>query len=401
MNSGAQSREVTIVNNTTQRNRRYSFLLMIAHMCDDINQGALVATIPFLVLYGGYSYAAAAAVLFASNAASGIIQPLFGWLGDKVSRPWFMSLGIFLAGLGMTGVGLFSDYPLVMASAVVSGIGIAMFHPEGGRLANLVAGEQKGSGMSIFAVGGKLGFTVGPLIAAAVLSTWGMAGTVVFIIPSALCAVILLAFTRTFISFGVADAENKSVLEVKDNWRAFGIVMGAISMRSIVYYALISFVPLFLVANLGQSESFSSSVISLFAIVGAFGTIASGWVGQRTGAKPLIIGSYTILAVLIALFAFNQSLLVALGLIVVMAIFVDLAYPSAVALGQGFVPNHLGMASGISFGVMVCIGGVMSPVLGLVGDVVGLQPVILLLVVVALIGAGIALFIPSKKGLRR
>lgn len=386
--------------NATRRKRRYSYLLMVAHMCDDINQGALVATIPFLVLYSGYSYAATAALLFASNAASAVIQPLFGWLGDKTSRPWFMALGIFLAGLGMTGIGLFSDYAFIMVSAVVSGIGVAMFHPEGGRLANLVAGEKKGSGMSIFAVGGKLGFTVGPLIAAAALSAWGMAGTVVFIIPATICAVVLLVFNRTFLSFGVSDAAHKSELGIKDDWRAFGIVMGAISTRSIVYYALISFVPLFLVANLGQSESFSSSVISLFAIVGAFATLISGWVGQRTGAKALMILSYAITAGVIALFAFNQSLLVALALVMVMAVFVDLSYPSAVALGQSFVPNHLGMASGISFGVMVCIGGVMSPVLGLVGDAVGLQPVMLLLVVIALIGAGIALCIPSRKGIQ-
>lgn len=386
--------------NRGRSDRRYSYLLMTAHLCDDLNQGALVATIPFLVLYSGYSYAATAALLFASNAASAAIQPLFGWLGDKTPRPWLMALGIFLAGLGMAGVGFFTTYPLIMASAVVSGIGVAMFHPEGGRLANLVAGEQKGSGMSIFAVGGKLGFTIGPLIAATVLSMWGMIGTVVFIIPATVCAVILLGFNKTFVAFGVSNSSQNDQIEIKDNWKAFGIVMGALSTRSIMYYALISFVPLFLVANLGQSESFSSSVISLFAMIGAIGTIASGWVGQRTGAKQLIVGSYAIAAVLIALFAFNQSLVVALVIVVVLAIFVDLSYPSAVALGQSFVPNHLGMASGISFGVMVCIGGVMSPVLGLVGDAVGLRPVMMLLALIAFVGVVIALFIPSKKGLR-
>ena len=96
-----------------------------------------------------------------------------------------------------------------------------------------------------------------------------------------------------------------------------------------------------------------------------------------------------------AFFAFNQSLIFAVILIMLLAIVVDLSYPSAVALGQGFVPNHLGMASGLSFGVVVCIGGIASPILGSVGDTIGLQPVMLVLVGVAVVGILAALAIPN------
>lgn len=61
--------------NKPKHDRRYSYLMMIAHLCDDLNQGALVAVIPFLVLHNGYSYAEVTALLLASNAASAIIQP--------------------------------------------------------------------------------------------------------------------------------------------------------------------------------------------------------------------------------------------------------------------------------------------------------------------------------------
>lgn len=155
-------KQTTIPADTSTSNKKLSYLLMAAHLCDDVNQGALVALMPFLVLHYGYSYAAVTALLFASNAASAIIQPLFGWLGDRHQRPWLMAVGIFLAGIGIALIGVMPNYELDLAAAMVSGIGVAMFHPEGGRLANLVAGAQKGTGMSIFAVGGKLGFTFGP-----------------------------------------------------------------------------------------------------------------------------------------------------------------------------------------------------------------------------------------------
>lgn len=386
--------------NKPKHDRRYSYLMMIAHLCDDLNQGALVAVIPFLVLHNGYSYAEVTALLLASNAASAIIQPLFGWLGDKKPRPWLMAAGIFLAGIGMAGVGVLPNYPLIMASAMLSGIGVAMFHPEGGRLGNLTAGEQKGKGMSIFAVGGKLGFTFGPLVATAAITLWGLPGTLIFIIPSTLCAAILLSQNKALLSYSNPDKQSSDDSLYQDNWVGFGFVMGAISCRSIMYYAFLSFIPLFLVYNLGQEEAFASSVISLFALVCAVGTIASGWAGQLLGAKKLIIVSYACVAIEVIIFAFNGSLIVALILIALLALTCDISYPSAVAMGQSFVPHHLGMASGLSFGVMVCIGGLMTPVFGLIGDYFGLQVVMLCVTAIALLGIIITLFIPKNRPMR-
>lgn len=386
--------------NKPKHDRRYSYLMMIAHLCDDLNQSALVAVIPFLVLHNGYSYAEVTALLLASNAASAIIQPLFGWLGDKKPRPWLMAAGIFLAGIGMAGVGVLPNYPLIMASAMLSGIGVAMFHPEGGRLGNLTAGEQKGKGMSIFAVGGKLGFTFGPLVATAAITLWGLPGTLIFIIPSTLCAAILLSQNKALLSYSNPDKQSSDESLYQDNWVGFGFVMGAISCRSIMYYAFLSFIPLFLVYNLGQEEAFASSVISLFALVCAVGTIASGWAGQLLGAKRLIIVSYACVAIEVVIFAFNGSLIVALILIAFLALTCDISYPSAVAMGQSFVPHHLGMASGLSFGVMVCIGGLMTPVFGLIGDYFGLQVVMLCVTAIALLGIIITLFIPKNRPMR-
>lgn len=383
-----------------KQGRGYSYLMMVAHLCDDLNQGALVAVIPFLVLHNGYSYAEVTALLLASNAASAIIQPLFGWLGDKKPRPWLMALGIFLAGIGMAGVGVLPNYPLIMASAMLSGIGVAMFHPEGGRLGNLTAGEQKGKGMSIFAVGGKLGFTFGPLVATAAITLWGLPGTLIFIIPSTLCAAVLLSQNKALLGFSNPDKGSSADNLYKDNWVGFGFVMGAISCRSIMYYAFLSFIPLFLVYNLGQEEAFASSVISLFALVCAVGTIASGWAGQALGAKKLIIVSYACVAVEVIIFAFNGSLIIALILIALLALTCDISYPSAVAMGQSFVPHHLGMASGLSFGVMVCIGGLMTPVFGLIGDYFGLQVVMLCVTAIAILGIAITLFIPKNRPMR-
>lgn len=204
---------------------------------------------------------------------------------------------------------------------------------------------------------------------------------------------------RTFLAYGAA-AKAHDDSEAHDSWKGFGITMGAISCRSIMYYALLSFIPLFLVANLGQEESFASSVLSLFALMCAAATIASGWIGQKTGAKPLIVASYALVAIEVVALALSNNVVAALILVVLLALCCDISYPSAVALGQSFVPHHLGMASGLSFGVMVCIGGMMAPVLGLIGDAFGLRAALFSVAAFALLGIVFALLIPKNRPMR-
>ena len=88
-----------------QSNRKYLYALMGGHLCTDINQGALTAVLPFLVMYDGFSYAEVSLVIFGSTIMSAIVQPLFGVLGDRKARPWVMAVGVFLAGLGCSASG--------------------------------------------------------------------------------------------------------------------------------------------------------------------------------------------------------------------------------------------------------------------------------------------------------
>ena len=377
----------------SEGNKKYSLMLMDGYLCTDINQGALSAVLPFLVMYDGFSYAEVSLVIFASTIMSAIVQPLFGVLGDRKARPWFMALGVFLAGLGMFGVGLAPDLRVIVPSAMLSGIGIAMFHPEGGRLANLVAGEHKGRGMSIFAVGGNVGFATGPVLVAIFIGTFGMAGTIAFLIPSTLYALFLLRMNATFKSFGLVDAAVVSGKDGRDRWGVFSVVIAALSIRSIIFYGSLSFIPLFVVGVLGQPESVGSLMITTYSLVGVFATLLSGRVSERFGAAELLAGCLVVIMAALLVLAGLPYLPVTVTVVVVLALAMNLSYPSTVTLGQSFLPNHLGTASGLSYGLVTCIGGIASPGLGLVGDAFGLIPVFLLLAVAAAVSLAFALVV--------
>ena len=122
-------------------NYRNIGLLTAGHLVTDINQGALPAILPFLIAERKLTYGAAAGLVFALSMTSSIAQPLFGLYSDRLSKPWLMPIGIFLAGAGLAMLGLTSNYWLSFTTAAVSGIGIAAFHPEGARLITFVSGE--------------------------------------------------------------------------------------------------------------------------------------------------------------------------------------------------------------------------------------------------------------------
>ena len=172
-------------------------------------------------------------------------------------------------------------------------------------------------------------------------------------------------------------------------WR--GTAIG--SIRSIIFYGSLSFIPLFVVGVLGQPESVGSLMITTYSLVGVFATLLSGRVSERFGAAELLAGCLVVIMAALLVLAGLPYLPVTVTVVVVLALAMNLSYPSTVTLGQSFLPNHLGTASGLSYGLVTCIGGIASPGLGLVGDAFGLIPVFLLLAVAAPVSLAFALVV--------
>ena len=369
---------------------RLPYILMGGHICVDAAQGGLASVLPFLAMQSGWSYLEVTTLILASNIASAIIQPLFGWLGDKHARPWLMAVGVLLAGAGIAFVGVLDSFWLVVASAMVSGIGNAMLHPEGARLANLTGGDDKAVSMSVFSVGGQIGFCLGPIISVAAITAFGLPGTLVYLAICVPYAVLLFAFNSRFRSFGVRNIEDEASAAAKDRWGAFTIVLGALSVRSIVFYGVTSLFPLFLVGAFAVSEDSAALLITAFSVMVAVATAVSGFVSHKIPTPKLMVLCFALMAASLAAFVTSGNVWLCVCLVMVLAWTVNLFNPPAVALSQSYLPAHLGMASGLSFGVAVCVGGVLAPVLGAVGDAIGLTPVIWVMFGIALLGLACA-----------
>ena len=139
-------------------------LLSLAHMCSDINGGAIPALLPFLVVAFGYSYTDAAVIMFGYACVASLVQPFFGWLSDKWSCFWFIPAAILTMGCAMGAMGFVSSYWGIWICACLCGMGSSLFHPEAARYTNYLSGHSKGAGMSLFSIGGNTGFILGPII---------------------------------------------------------------------------------------------------------------------------------------------------------------------------------------------------------------------------------------------
>ena len=376
--------------------RRHSYLLTLGHTCTDINQGALPAMLPFLIKFYDLSYTEATALVFASSIVSVLIQPLFGYLGDKVDRPWFMSLGVLLAGTGIAAMGLIDSYWFIFCCALVTGTGVALFHPEGGKLANTVAGKSKGAGVSNFSVGGNLGFALGSILVVFTLSTWGMRGTVLFLIPAVIAALILLSQTRAYQRLTVQEAERISKTEQpvqQDNWVGFTKISMVNIARAVIGNAMITFVPLYWIAILGQTEQQGSLMLAVYSTAGAIATFLGGRIADRVGFKRIVTISIGLVGPLLVIFLLMGHLVFATILVVLCGLMLSIGYAPTVALGQAYLPNRIGFASGISLGVVVSMGGIAALGLGTIGDTWGLQTSMAIVCIVAFIGFGAALLL--------
>jgi len=382
------------------------YLLMLGHLSVDMNQGALPAALPFLIAFKGMNYTSATGLVFASNITSSIVQPLFGYLGDRSARFWVMSLGILLAGSGFAMVGLLDNYWAIFIAVMVSGVGNAIFHPEGGRLANQVSDTNKGANMSIFAVGGSLAFAIGPLILSSSMTGFGIKGTSVFFIPAIIMAIVSLAMVMNMRKETegkvLPDRNDNAELQSneateKDDWPAFVKLSVFVFFRSTILSGLFTFIPLYWVGVLMQTQAAGSIALSILAFASVFSTLVGGFLADRIGYKiVMVISSVTIIPFLVV-FTFVPNLLLSFILLIPMGFVIQLCFSPVIATGQKFVPRHIGFASGVTMGMGVTVGGITAPILGKISDLYGLTTTFQILIILACIAAITAFIVPRRK----
>ena len=358
-------------------------LISAGHLSCDLNGSALPALLPYLTAAHGFDYQMCGSLTFAYASVSSIVQPFLGLAADRTSRMWFIPLGILFAGCGLAAVGFLDSYLSIVMALVFCGMGGALFHPEGARCANLVSGNRKGVGLSLFSVGGNGGLVLGPLLVVLfvggvslpgglVVGGFGLPGTIFFALIG-LCTATLIFWRLSRWKLSPARPSEQAVVKdpLTNDWRAFGILMGCILTRAILSSGLNTYLPLYWTTVFQLPVQMGNLVLTFFCVFGVVGNLFGGAAADRWGFGRIIrLASFCTLPCIV-LFPFLKNPYLAALVLVPIALGLFAPFSAMVVLGQRSLARNMGLASGITLGVAVSIGGMFAPVLGWIADTMG------------------------------
>jgi FSR family fosmidomycin resistance protein-like MFS transporter len=287
------------------------------------------------------------------------------------------------------------SYGLVFLLVVVSGLGIAAYHPEGSKFAAYASGERRASGMSAFSIGGNVGYALGPICAGLAVASLGLRGGWLLVVPCVAVAALLVRRHGYLASFAPDRDAARGAAAGEDDTRSLVLLLGVIAFRSCAWFGLLTFVPLWEV-SLGHTKSYGSHLLALMLLAGGVGTIAAGPAADRFGRLRVLLVSLVATPLLIAGFIVFGGAVGAACLALVGPCVVGTFGVTAV-MSQEYLPARIGMASGLAIGMSVGLGGIAAVVLGAVADAVDLRSAMWVAAAAPLVAIGLALFLPAAQ----
>lgn len=370
--------------------------ISFSHMINDVSQGAIPALLPFLVIEHGLSYLAVSGVVLAATVISSLIQPFLGFYSDRHSSPWLMPVGMLTGALGIAMAGVAPTYWLIIACVLLSGVGVAAFHPEGSRYANYISG-QRATGMSYFTVGGTLGFALGPVLLTPLVINFGLKGTIWMIVPALLVAVPLFRELPRLANFRPSGSLiNPSEKSEPNMWGAFGRLTTVIVLRTALYFGLMSFVPLYYLDVHKVSVVEANFALTAMLVSGAIGSLLGGFLADRFGLKKVLVGSLFMTTPLLIIFLSSEGILSVILLALTGTTTIGSA-SIAVLMGQSYLKSHIGVASGITIGSAIGLGGLAIPVFGALADYHGLMITMYSMTILPVAACVMALTLPELR----
>jgi MFS transporter, FSR family, fosmidomycin resistance protein len=369
-------------------------LLSLGHLVTDVYQGSLPVILPFLKARLSLSFEMVTAIVMASSLTSSVVQPLFGYLSDKKGKLFLLPLGCFLAGAGLSLLSLPSHYPAVVLLVIISGLGVASFHPEGYKTAHFFTGDRMAAGMAVFAVGGNLGFALGPILSGYIITHLGFNFLPVLIIL-AVIVVLLLLFARK--SLAAAQKFPSTTTKTQENaqkgaYLSLSFIIATVVMRSWTQFGLTTFIPFYVIDYLKGDPLYASKLISVFLLGGVAGTLAGSPLADRWGYKryltlSMILTSLSFPAIFFARGAMLFVVLFTIGIVLISS------FTITIVMAQQLLPKNLGTASGLMVGFAIGVGGLGVWILGIVADHFGVPTALESIWVLPIIGILLSLLI--------
>jgi MFS transporter, FSR family, fosmidomycin resistance protein len=371
--------------------------LSVAHLANDWYMNFLQVLLPFLVAEG-IGIGRGAFLVSAFTITSSLVQPLFGYWADRKSRGWLIYVGTAWMALVLGLIGLSTNYVVLLAVSAFAGLGTAAFHPQASAAVAALGGTRKGFAQAVFIASGNVGWAFAPLALVPFVQRLGLGATPLLAVPGVLMAVVL--------RIAMPKIATKPKTAAKGFREAFSgargrlvTIMLVVAFRSLTYFSLIAFIPLFLRSrgvNLGSSSRFLFVLLFAGAIGGLLGGFLSDAFRERDGRRRVLAASLLLATPFLIAFTaasgFWAYAFAALGGACLLA-----SFSITVILAQEAIEGNAAMASGLMLGFGTGIGGLGVGLLGILAERAGIGAAIHTIVWFPLAAGILALFIGKRR----
>ncbi|MEO5968066.1 MAG: MFS transporter [Ferruginibacter sp.] len=380
------------------------FAISFSHLLNDTIQSLIPAIYPIIKESYSLSFSQIGLITLTFQLAASLLQPFVGMYTDKKPQPYSLAVGMCFTLLGLVVLSLSTNFHLILVSVALVGIGSSIFHPESSRMAHAAAGVQHGLAQSIFQLGGNVGSSIGPLLAAWIIVPHGQISIVWFSLIALVAIFVLKKVGNWYKEYVIHQKSNpnKKVLILTKTFStkkvAFAIFILLVLIFSKYFYmaSLSSYFTFYLIEKFQVSVQTSQIYLFIFLFSVAAGTLIGGPVGDRVGRKYVIWFSILGTAPFALLLPYANLFWTGI-LIVPIGVILSSAFSAILVYAQELIPGKVGLVSGLFFGFAFGMGGLGSALLGNLADKTSINYVFHVCAFLPLIGI-ITGFLPNIEG---
>ena len=367
------------------------FGLSLGHFVLDSYAAILIPLYPFIAQRLEINITTISFVIALGHSISSIMQPVFGYFADNISKRFFMFWGLILASVFMP-LGYIAPNATVLTICLILGmLGNAFYHPQVTKmLKDFYAENQKLS----FAIGlflglGTIGYALAPYFSAYMAQTLKDTRYVCIGIVGIVISFFILFFVPKISKIKEKTKINflEAIKELFSNKVCIFLIIITVIKASLIM-SFGTYVP-FLLKKFNFPVVQVGFILTLFYIMGGFSMIIASKIENKLKLKGMICLSYLPLLPLtiafLVLLKYNKIL--STLILILIGFFVLLSAGVVLAHAQKTTTKYVGVISGIIQGLTLAIGSLLLIPFGYLGQHVGVEWVLITITTIAFISS--------------
>lgn len=383
----------------SDQNKKALNWLTVAHFANDAYSGFLNPIMPFVAVKIGITMAMATVVMSIAQICASMFQPIFGFWADNMVKRTFVFWGLIFGSLF---VPLSTNAPnifILTLCVILGNLGGSFFHPQAfGFISRFTKGNFVFN-TGVFISAGTLGFSLGPMISAAVAQNLGFEKIPYMSIAGIIIALAMFKFVPKLsgTDFKVEHKEFKKAFREILSSKSMAIITVISMMKSLITNSSMILLP-FLWKNAGHGPLYIGTALFLFLLFAGLAAFTSGKIEEKIGAKTVFyISMIVTFPIMVAFLAtYKSHPILSIAIFILMGFTTMLAQPVMIVMAQRILPDYKSIVSGFINGFSWGVVAVFLTIVGFCAETFGIVKVLFIVSFVPVIFSVLVKYLPDN-----